>query len=219
VAHIYHDTDRLLLNANNHVDGPTPGVNAHPLTTERDFITEFRQPWALQHRAFSGNTETLFHHIQATADTNSVPTHENDEEMISTLQHLHMSDLLQHDDDAIDPNGPNDIDVSRIVPNGTANNDYTIRGHPAFQRQIRPLIHEYDDICSYNVKGKAMYVPPMTFTVATNDWKAPVNRLPSRLISVEKHAALNQMIDDLQDLKVMQPSRSSLVRHREFNSG
>ena len=35
VAHIYHDTDRLLLNANNHVDGPTPGVNAHPLTTER----------------------------------------------------------------------------------------------------------------------------------------------------------------------------------------
>jgi hypothetical protein len=48
VAHIYHDTDRLLLNANNHRDGPTPGLNAHHLTTERDFITEFRQQWAPQ---------------------------------------------------------------------------------------------------------------------------------------------------------------------------
>jgi len=66
VAHIYNDTDRLLLNANNHGDGPTPGVNAQPLLpTERDFITEFRQHWAPQHRAYSGNTATLFHHIQA----------------------------------------------------------------------------------------------------------------------------------------------------------
>ena len=100
MAHIYHDTDRLLLNANNHGDRPTPGVNAQQLTTERDFITEFRQRWAPQHRAYSGNTETLFHHIQAAADTNSVPTYENEETVISTLQHLHMSDLLHHDDDA-----------------------------------------------------------------------------------------------------------------------
>ena len=60
--------------------------------------------------------------------------------MISTLQHLHMSD-----------------------PNGTANNDYTIGGHPEFQQQIRQLLHEYDDIFSYNVKGKAMSVPPNDF--------------------------------------------------------
>ena len=85
VAHIYHDTDRLLLNANNHVNGPTPSVNANSLTTERDFITEFHQQWALHHRAYSGNTETLYHHIQAAAETNSVPTYENDEAMISTL--------------------------------------------------------------------------------------------------------------------------------------
>ena len=54
-----------------------------------------------------------------------------------------------------------------------------------------------------------MSVPPMTFTVAKNDWEAPANRLPSRHISVEKHAALNQMIDDLLDLKVIQPSRAT----------
>ena len=88
--------------------------------------------------------------------------------MISTLQHLHMSDLLHHDEDAIDPDGPNDIDVSRMVTNGTANNDYTIGDNPEFQKQIRQLLHEYDDIFSYNVKGKAMSVP-MTFTVAKNE--------------------------------------------------
>ena len=108
VAHIYHDTDRLLLYANNHGDGPTPGVSAQHLTTERDFITEFRQQWAKQHRAYSGTAKTLFHHIQAVADTNSVLTYENDEPMISTLQHLHMSDLLHHDDDELDANGPNE---------------------------------------------------------------------------------------------------------------
>jgi len=42
VAYIYLDTDRLL---NNHVDGPTPGVNENSLRTERDFITEFHQLW------------------------------------------------------------------------------------------------------------------------------------------------------------------------------
>ena len=32
------------------------------------------------------------------------------------------------------------------------------------------------------------------------DWEASANRLPSRHISVENHAALNQTIDDLLDL-------------------
>jgi len=36
--------------------------------------------------------------------------------MISTLQDLHMSDLLHHDDGAIDPGGPNDIDMSKNSP-------------------------------------------------------------------------------------------------------
>ena len=99
--------------------------------------------------------------------------------MISNLQHLHMSDLIHYDDDAIDPDGPDDIDVSRMVQNGTADNDYTIGRHPAFQEQIRQLLHEYDDIFCYKVKGKAMSVPLMTFTVAKNDWKVPANRLPS----------------------------------------
>ena len=51
-----------------------------------------------------------------------------------------------------------------------------------------------------------MSVPPMEFTVDETRWEAPVNRLPSRHISVEKHAALNKLIDDLLDLEVIQPS-------------
>ena len=65
-----------------------------------------------------------------------------------------MSDLLHHDDDAIDPDGPNDIDVSRMVPKGTANNEYTIGGHPAFQQQIRKLLHEYNDILATTSRGR-----------------------------------------------------------------
>ena len=36
--------------------------------------------------------------------------------------------------------------------------------------------------------------------------QAQANRLPSRHISVKKHAALNKMIDDLLELEVIQPS-------------
>ena len=70
-----------------------------------------------------------------------------------------MSDLLHHDEDAIDPDRPNDIDVSRMVPNGTANNDYTIGGNPEFQKQIRQLLKEYDDILVTTSKGGNVHTP------------------------------------------------------------
>ena len=45
----------------------------------------------------------------------------------------------------------------------------------------------------------------MTFTVANNEWEAPENWLPSRHISVEKNAALNQMIDDCHHERLLGP--------------
>ena len=75
---------------------------------------------------------------------------------------LHMSDLLHHDDDdddAIDPDEPNDIDVSRMVPNGTANNDYTIYWDTLNFNNKYDKNYIFDDIFSYNVKEKAMSVP------------------------------------------------------------
>ena len=94
-----------------------------------------------------------------------------------------------HDEDAVDPDGPNDIDVSRMLTGGGNNNDFTIGGSPEIQLRIRDILHEFRDIFSYNVKGKAMVVPPMTVTEDKVNWEA--NGLPLRHISVEKHAALN----------------------------
>ena len=76
----------------------------------------------------------------------------------------------------MDADGPNDIDISRMVTGGQTNNDFTIRGSPEFQQQIRNLLTEYDDIFSFNVKGKAMAIPPMHFTVHTDGWEVPANR-------------------------------------------
>jgi transposase InsO family protein len=150
----------------------------------------------------------LFAHVHAQADTTFLPTFTDVEDITQTLQHMHLSDILEYADDGADMEGPNDIDVSRMLT-GTPNDDFQLGGSPELQRQLRELIHEFGDIFSYNVKGKAMDVPPMTFTVDTTKWETTANRLPSRLISVAKHHALNKMLDDLLDLGVIQPSRAT----------
>jgi hypothetical protein len=40
--------------------------------------------------------------------------------------------------------------------------------------------------------------PPTEFTVDKSDWEAHVNRTASRSISMDKHEALNKLIEDLQ---------------------
>ena len=45
--------------------------------------------------------------------------------MMTTLQHLHMSDLLTHEDEGVDENGPNDIEYLRILP-GQTNEDFIV---------------------------------------------------------------------------------------------
>ena len=51
------------------------------------------------------------------------------------------------------------------ITGGCKSNDFTIGGSPALQLHIRDILHEFTNVFSYNVKGKAMAVPPMTFTV------------------------------------------------------
>ena len=80
---------------------------------------------------------------------------------------------------------------------GQTNDDFTIGGSADLQQRIRTI---RTDIFSFNVKDKAMSVPPMEFTVNATRWEALANRLPSHHFSVEKQAALNKMIDDLLDL-------------------
>ena len=62
--------------------------------------------------------EVLFYHIQSQTDTSFVPEFDGVEVMTTTLQHLHMSDLLTHDD-GVDENGPNDIEYLRMLPGQT----------------------------------------------------------------------------------------------------
>jgi len=128
--------------------------------------------------------------------------------MTQTIQQLHLSDILDYDDDGTSVDGPNDIDISCMTQIPTLT-DYDIGGSPNLRRRIQLLMHEYRDIFSYNVKGKAMSVPPMKFSVNIDKWESTPNRLPSRHISVEKHEALNKMIDDLLDLQVIQPSKAT----------
>jgi hypothetical protein len=160
------------------------------------------------HSNYSKEMQSLFYNISSAADTTYLPTYTTVDDMTQTIQNLHMSDLLEYDDDGSSTDGPNDIDVTRMLP-GAANNDYDIGGSPFLQGQIKILMGEYNDIFSYNVKGKAMSVPPMQFSVNVEQWESNPNRLPSRHISVEKHEALTKMIDDLLELQVIQPSKAT----------
>ena len=86
------NTDLTSVNVNAPTTIPKPFViNVSPNVMEFDFITDFRQSWDPQHMSYSGQKATLFHN------------------------HRHMSELLQHDDDAIDTERPNDISPMVLV--------------------------------------------------------------------------------------------------------
>ena len=150
----------------------------------------------------------LFHLIQQQADTTHVPRYQNEEDLTQTLQSLHLSEMLGYEDDGADAAGHNDIDISGMLP-GHPLHDCQIGSEPSLQQPIRELLTDFQDIFSCNVKGKAMDVPPMEFTVDEGRWQTTPNRLPARHVSVEKHNALNKMIDDLLELGVIQPSKAT----------
>ena len=56
--------------------------------------------------------------LNSEADKTVAPEYDNIDTMTATMQHLQMSELLHHDENAIDPNDPNDIDVSRMITGG-----------------------------------------------------------------------------------------------------
>jgi hypothetical protein len=119
-----------------------------------------------------------------------------------------MSEMLGYDDDGAEDEGLNDIDTTLMAPN-VPNKDYTLGGTPALQAKQHTLIQEYSDIFSYSVKGKAMDVPPMEFTIDHSKWETNQNRAPSRHVSTEKHVAVDALLDNLLDLGVIQPSKAT----------
>ena len=116
---------------------------------------------------------------------------------------------MEYDDDCSSTDGSNDIDVTccyQAQPITTM-----ILADPfTYNSKSKKNLNEYNDIFSSNVKGKAMYVPPMKFSINVDQWESNPNRLPSRHISVEKqHKALTKVMDDLQELQVMPPSKAT----------
>jgi len=75
------------------------------------------------------------------------PKYENIDTMTATLHHLHMSELLHHDDDVIDPD----------VTNGLFNNDFTI-GVPQHPTTHTENTSQNHDIFLYIVRRKDMTV-------------------------------------------------------------
>ena len=72
--------------------------------------------------------EVLFHLIQFQADTTFILKYDGLENMTITLQHLHLSDLLTHDD-----MGADDMLL------GQTTEDFTIGGSPELQQRIRGI--------------------------------------------------------------------------------
>ena len=73
--------------------------------------------------------DTLFCHIEAEGDTTHIPTYTSVDDMTQTIQHLHLSDILDYDDDGASTDGPNDIDISCMTQD-PALTDYDMGGSP-----------------------------------------------------------------------------------------
>ena len=95
--------------------------------------------------------------------------------------------------------------ITRMVQHNL-NNDYQLGGSAQLQHPLPWLMSLYFS----SVKGKAMDVPPMEFTIDRSLCETNLNRAPSRHISTEKHDALNTIIHSLLELGVIQPSKATV---------
>ena len=110
------------------------------------------------HSGYVGVMRTLFAEINSITDNVATPTYTNPDDMIQALQGLHISELLEFEDDDADEDGPNDFEAPlRAIQSDTK--DYTMGSSEKLQASLGALIEEYSDIFSYSVKGRSMDVP------------------------------------------------------------
>jgi len=157
VAHLLISSERFQLTSDRHLYNSVK--NRDNLIRVNTYFSS-HCPWKL----FYGHGNIILPHIDAVADTTHIPTYTSVHDMTQTTMQLHHSDILYYYGDGSTTDGPNDIDISRMIP-GAALTDYDIDGSPYLRRKIQLAMHEYRDIFSYNVKGKAMLVPLIQFSV------------------------------------------------------
>jgi hypothetical protein len=153
----------------------------------------------------SHHENLLINHITSITDPVMLTQH-SESELTDIMHRLHISEVFEteEDDEALDK-----ADITDILSQ-EAEGDLTIdiQGSPAMQKSLSTLVQLFKDIFSTTVKGKSAKVPPLDFNVDAA-WETTANRLPSRLISPEKHLALHGMIEELLDLNVIKPSQAT----------
>ena len=95
------------------------------------------------HSPYTPDMQTLFHDIDSQSDTTHLPTYTCVEGMTQRIQNLHLSGLLNYDDNVSSTNDPNDIDISCMLPS-VANNDYDIVS-PLIIRELRSYIQRREN--------------------------------------------------------------------------
>ena len=132
VAHVSTTTDLSFLN-----EPPSFIIISHQCKinvpshyTDKDFYMDEVPYRAPQHRTYTVESEVMVIH-----DRTFILKYDGIEDMTTTLQHLHMSDLLNHDNEGVDDNGPNDIEYSQMLPCQT-NEDFLIGGSPELQQRL-----------------------------------------------------------------------------------
>ena len=67
-----------------------------------------------QHSSYTEEMATLFAEINSITDNSATPTYSDPDKLIQALQGLHLSEILEFDDDGADEDRQNDIDISRM---------------------------------------------------------------------------------------------------------
>jgi len=139
-----------------HEDG-----HCHIITPTTQGLTYSDDPLPIDlsphHTVYYEPMVTMIAELHAVANTTIAPTYTDPIELSQAMKGLHMRDMLGADDDGADDKGVNDIDITRMDQN-SPNNDYKLR-------------------------GKAMDVTQMDFTVDRSLWETNFSRAPSRHIS------------------------------------
>ena len=98
--------DFAFLNVNEPQRIPHPcTINIPSNVIDTTYTNNFSPPIVQQYLTFVVEDEVLSYHIQSQSDTSFLPKFDGVEDMTTTLQHHHMSDLLMHDDEGVDENG------------------------------------------------------------------------------------------------------------------
>ena len=109
---------------------------------------------------------------------------------------------------------PSSLDLDDVTDHDTSQTNSelpppeNIFGTESLQARIRELCHKYSGIFSSKVRDTPALVEPMTIQVDGTTWNIPASRRAPRPQSIEKMAALKEMVENLLRLNVIRVSNA-----------